>query len=166
MKSGFGKARLRAIEDGCLQSGPSRRDVLIMVTGVVASSLTPLGALATPSEVAEKINDFAGGAKPEPGRVVLGIPEAADNGASVPVTITVESPMTDADHCVAVMIGAEANPFPVVATFYFTPSSGKAEVTTRIRLAATQTVTAVAKMSDGKTYIDQKKVEVTAGGCG
>lgn len=146
----------------------TRRDVLALSAGLaaVAAGFVPRRAQATPEQVAERIAAFAGGGTPEPGRITLDIPEAADNGASVPVTITVDSPMTEADHVVSVMIGAEKNPFPVVATFHFSPMSGKATVTTRIRLAETQTVSAVAKMSDGKTFIDRRKVEVTAGGCG
>lgn len=74
--------------------------------------------------------------------------------------------MTDDSYVESVTIFAEGNPNPEVATFHFTPMSGAAAATTRIRLAKTQNVIAVAKMSDGSTYSDRKEVKVTIGGCG
>ena len=93
-------------------------------------------------------------------------PEIAENGNSVPVTVEVDSPMTDGDYVASVTILADGNPNPEVATFHFTPLSGTAAATTRIRLAKTQNVVAIAKMSDGSTFSDRKEVKVTIGGCG
>lgn len=146
----------------------SRRELMRFASGgvlVAAGAMIAGKAHSTPEEVAAKISEFAAGAKVGSGRIKFDIPEASDNGASVPVTITVESPMTLDDHVAMVMIGAEKNPFPVIATFHFTPMSGSATVTTRIRLAESQTVTAVAKMSNGSIFAEAKTVQVTAGGC-
>lgn len=112
------------------------------------------------------IKEFTGGATPSEGKISLDTPEIAENGNTVPVGVSIDSPMTDADHVVAVLILADGNPTPKVATFNFSTMSGAAEAKTRIRLAKTQNVIAVAKMSDGSTFIDTKEVKVTIGGCG
>ncbi len=74
--------------------------------------------------------------------------------------------MTKDDYVKSVMLLADGNPLPGVATFHFTPMSGEASATTRIRLAKTQNVVAVAQMSNGEVYMDKKQVKVTIGGCG
>ena len=94
------------------------------------------------------------------------MPQIAENGNSVPVTVSVDSPMTADNYVKAVHIVAEANPDPAVASFQFTPMSGKAEVSTRMRLARTQQIVAVAEMSDGSIYSAKTEVKVTIGGCG
>ena len=76
------------------------------------------------------------------------------------------SPMTDDDYVESVVIYAEGNPNPDVAVFHFTPMSGAAEAKTRMRLAKTQNVVAVAKTSKGQVFMDKKEVKVTIGGCG
>jgi sulfur-oxidizing protein SoxY len=98
--------------------------------------------------------------------VKLDLPEIAENGNAVPMTVTVESPMTKDNYVSDVLVVAEANPRGGVVTFHFTPASGVAEANTRIRLAETQNVVAVAKMSDGSFFVDSKQVKVTIGGCG
>ena len=82
------------------------------------------------------------------------------------MTVTVESPMTAQSHVTDVMIVANENPRSGVVTFHFSPASGVAEANTRIRLAATQDVIAVAKMNDGSVFMANKQVKVTIGGCG
>lgn len=84
----------------------------------------------------------------------------------MPVGVSVDSPMTADSFVESVLILADGNPNPAVATFHFTAMSGVAEAKTRIRLAKTQNVIAVAKMNDGSTFIDRKEVKVTIGGCG
>ena len=84
----------------------------------------------------------------------------------MPLSFTVDAPMTDADYVSDVLVVAEGNPNPGVATFHFTALSGKAEASTRIRLATTQNIVVVAKTSGGKFYTAQKLVKVTIGGCG
>ena len=112
------------------------------------------------------IAKFASGKKPADGRVKLDLPEIAENGNTVPMTVSVESPMTEQSYVSEVLVIADGNPRGGVATFYFTPYSGVAEANIRIRLAETQNVIAVAKMNDGSLYIATKQVKVTIGGCG
>jgi len=123
-------------------------------------------ALATVEDLNAAIAEFTGGAEPGEGPLTLTTPEIAENGNSVPVSVLVESPMTDDDHVQSVMILAEDNPLPNVATFHFSSMSGEAKASTRMRLAKTQNVVAVAKMSNGDIYKATNNVKVTIGGCG
>lgn len=131
-----------------------------------AIGLSATEVLALADETNKRITDFAGGKKPAVGTVSLTTPEIAENGNTVPITVDVKSAMTKDDYVEAVMVLADGNPSPGVATFRFTPMSGEASATTRIRLAKTQNVIAVAKMSDGSIHMDKKLVKVTIGGCG
>ncbi|MBI1384604.1 MAG: thiosulfate oxidation carrier protein SoxY [Rhizobiales bacterium] len=147
----------------------TRRSALKLGAGAAALTLIGLPgfeALADQAEVDKLIAEFTGGKKPESGRIALTAPEIAENGNSVPVAIAVESPMTAESHVAAVMLLAAGNPRPGVATFHFSPASGQASATTRIRLARTQDVVAIARMNDGSVFIDTKNVKVTIGGCG
>lgn len=145
----------------------TRREALGLTAGA-AAFLTFGGklAFAAAEETAAAISAFTGGKEPATGKITLDAPEIAENGNTVPVGVAVESPMTADNYVESVMILAEGNPNPQVATFHFTAMSGAAEAKTRIRLAKTQNVVAIAKMSDGSTYIDKKEVKVTIGGCG
>ena len=96
----------------------------------------------------------------------LDLPEIAENGNTVPMTVSVESPMTEQSYVSDVLIVADGNPRGGIATFHFSPASGVAEANTRIRLAETQNVIAVAKMNDGSFFTASKQVKVTIGGCG
>lgn len=107
-----------------------------------------------------------GSAQPVEGRIVLELPPTAENGNVVPFTITIDSPMSDRDFVKAVHIFSTANPKPDVASAYFSPLSGKAVFSSRMRLGRTQDVIAVAEMSDGKVYLGKRNVKVTIGGCG
>ena len=147
----------------------NRRELL--KTGMAGTAIVTFGvpaiALAAADPTAEdRIKEFTGGAEVKDGKVSLTTPEIAENGNTVPVEVSVESPMTADDHVAEVMILAVGNPRPGVATFKFTEMSGEALASTRIRLAKTQDVIAVAKMSDGSVYHGQKEVKVTIGGCG
>ena len=84
----------------------------------------------------------------------------------MPVSVAVESEMSADAYVQEVALFADGNPVPNVATFKFTPMSGSAEATTRMRLAKSQNVIAVAKMNDGSVFMDTKEVKVTIGGCG
>lgn len=146
----------------------SRRAALTLGAGSAALTLvgwSPV-AIATPQAAADDIAKFTAGAKPEQGKISIELPEIAENGNTVPLAFAVDAPMTDADYVSDVLVVAEGNPNPGVATFHFTPLSGKAEASTRIRLAATQNIVVVAKTSGGKFYTAQKLVKVTIGGCG
>jgi sulfur-oxidizing protein SoxY len=144
----------------------SRRDAL----GLGAAALA-LMVVAPPTAIAKNdhedlIKAFTGGKEPTKGKVKLDLPDIAENGNTVPLAFTVESPMTPESYVKDVLIVADGNPRGGIATFHFTPSSGVAEASTRIRLAETQNVIAIAKMNDGALFIDTKPVKVTIGGCG
>ena len=104
-------------------------------------------------------------AGPQRGRVKLELPVLADNGNSVALKVSVASPMTEADHVRLVRLVSERNPEREMAVFYFGPRSGAAEVSTRVRLAGSQTVTAIAEMSDGSQWMDSAHVQVTLSAC-
>ncbi len=145
----------------------SKREFMALGLGSAAALALPaLPAFAEGEKAAARIKEFAGGKEPTVGKVALTTPEIAENGNTVPVEVTVESPMTEESYVQSVLILADGNPEPGVATFHFSPMSGEASATTRIRLAKTQNVVAVAKMNDGSIFMDKKLVKVTIGGCG
>lgn len=146
----------------------SRRAALALGAGSAAITILGWGkgAYATPQAAAGDVAKFTGGAKPESGKISIELPEIAENGNTVPLSFSVDAPMTDADYVSDVLVVAEGNPNPGVATFHFTPLSGKAEASTRIRLATTQNIVVVAKTSGGKYFTASKLVKVTIGGCG
>jgi sulfur-oxidizing protein SoxY len=144
----------------------TRRQALGFAAGAAAVAVLPMSAFATPEDASAMMMEFTGGKMPEAGKVTLTAPEIAENGNTVPVSVSVDSAMSGDDVVDAVMILAESNPNPAVVTFHFTELSGKAEATTRMRLAKTQNVVAVARMKNGAVYMDKKQVKVTIGGCG
>jgi sulfur-oxidizing protein SoxY len=144
----------------------SRREVLALGGGVLAVAGGPWRAAATPAEAAAEVAKFTGGKTAERGKIAIDLPEIAENGNTVPLSIVVDSPMTTDDHVSDIMVVAEANPRPGLAVFHLTPQSGRAEVATRIRMAATQNIVVVAKTSKGQFFTEQKQVKVTIGGCG
>ena len=99
------------------------------------------------------------------GKVKLELPVLADNGNSVPMKVSVESPMSEADHVKVIRLISERNPEREMEVFHFGPRSGAAEVTSRVRLAGSQTVTAIAEMSDGSQWMDSAHVQVTLSAC-
>tara|TARA_R110000744_G_scaffold86948_1_gene169937 strand:- start:99 stop:554 length:456 start_codon:yes stop_codon:yes gene_type:complete len=147
----------------------TRRQALSFSTGAIAFTLAGMRigpAFANAEDTSAAVQAFSGGAEPQSGMMTLKAPEIAENGNTVPVSVSVESPMTADDYVESVAIYAEGNPNPEVVVFNFTPMSGEASATTRMRLAKTQNVVAVAKTSTGKVYIDKREVKVTIGGCG
>ena len=147
-----------------------RRELLTLALGASAAGVVwgglPRDAWAAKNDSAELIKKFAGGKEATQARVRLDLPEIAENGNTVPMTVSVESPMTEESYVTDVLVVAEGNPRGGVATFHFSPASGLAEVNTRIRLAETQNVIAIAKMNDGSVFTASKQVKVTIGGCG
>ncbi len=145
-----------------------RREFVIGATAAVAAAaIVPLAADTAEAKAWEDyIKKATGGATPMEGKVTLKLPEIAENGNTVPFTVSVDSPMTDSDYVKAVHVVATGNPRPEVVTFRFTPLSGKASATSRMRLGKTQDVYAIAEMSNGKFYQGKKLVKVTIGGCG
>lgn len=145
----------------------SRRQMLGVSAGFALMSVAGARIALADVEATDKfIMEFTGGKKPETGKITLTAPEIAENGNTVPVSVEVESAMTDGDLVESVLLVADGNPNPDVATFHFTAMSGTAAATTRMRLAKTQNVIAVAKMADGSVFMDKKEVKVTIGGCG
>jgi len=144
-----------------------RREVVLgLSAGACALTLAPKAAHATRAEADGLIARLAGGVKPQPdGRVRIKLPEIAENGNTVPFTISVDHPMAEGNFVTAIHVVAEGNPAPQVASFHFTPT-GKAEVYARMRLAKTQEVRAIAVLSDGSVIEGGKEVKVTVGGCG
>ncbi|MFQ3622453.1 MAG: thiosulfate oxidation carrier protein SoxY [Acetobacteraceae bacterium] len=157
-----------SITSGVGTSGLGRRAALAGTAGaVVAVALSPKPASASLQPATQAAIRSAVGERPmTEGRITLRVPAIAENGNTVPLTVLVESPMTAADHVKAVHLFADRNPTPDIASFRFTPSCGRAEASTRIRLGETQDVIAVAEMSDGTVFVGRQEVKVTIGGCG
>ena len=138
----------------------NRREALALAAGA-----TGRPALAK-NDSDELIKKFAAGKEPVKGKVKLDLPEIAENGNTVPMTVSVESPMTAESHVTEILVVADQNPRAGVVRFRLSPLSGVAEANTRIRLAETQNIVALAKMNDGSVFMDTKLVKVTIGGCG
>ena len=144
-----------------------RRRILTIAIGAAAAAASSAApAFAAKNDADDLIRKFTGGKTAAEGRVRLDLPEIAENGNAVPMTVSVESPMTEQSYVSDVLVVAEGNPRGGVATFHFSPASGVAEVNTRIRLAETENVIAIAKMNDGSVFKTSKQVKVTIGGCG
>jgi sulfur-oxidizing protein SoxY len=128
-------------------------------------ALPAAGARAQIAALDPTILKITGGALPGTGRVKLEMPVIADNGNAVPVKISVDSPMTVDDRVTAVHLVSDRNPMRHMAAFYFGPESGRAQVATRVRLAGSQTVTALAELSDGTFWMDRARIQVTVSAC-
>jgi sulfur-oxidizing protein SoxY len=144
----------------------TRREIIALAAGSAAAAwLGAKSSSATPHEAAAKVAEFTGGKAPESGKVTIDLPDAVEDGSSVPLAVAVDHPM-EADNFISdILVVSEGNPRPAVATFRFTPLSGRAQATTRIRLAGSQTVIVVAKTKDGRFFRAQKPVQVTIGAC-
>ena len=144
----------------------SRRTFIVASAGVAASVLVrPATLLAQSDSLTSVVRHYAGAAPLREGRVKFDIAPLVDNGNSVPITVTVESPMTALDHVVGIAVFNEKNPQRDVAEFTLGPGAGRAHVATRIRLATTQKLVAVAKMSDGSCWTHTVEVLVTLAAC-
>ncbi len=144
----------------------TRREIIALAAGgAAAACFGARSSSAAPHEAAAKVAEFTGGKTPESGKVTIDLPDAVEDGSSVPLAVAVDHPM-EADNFISdILVVSEGNPRPAVATFRFTPLSGRAQATTRIRLAGSQTVIVVAKTSDGRFFRAQKPVQVTIGAC-
>ncbi len=131
----------------------------------IAAALATRQALATPDSTREWLQSLVKG-QPQEGKITLKAPEIAENGMAVPLTVAVDSEMSEKSYVKALYIAADGNPNPPVAIYEFTPLAGKAEVSLRVKLAQTQNFVAVAEMSDGALYKASREVKVTIGGCG
>jgi sulfur-oxidizing protein SoxY len=123
-------------------------------------------AQAKPETWEEMVKRLVGDAKQSEAKITLEMPEIAENGNTVPFSVMVDSPMTEQDYVKTVYVISTGNPQADVATYHFTPASGKASISSRMRLAKTQDVISIAQLSDGKVLQSKKTVKVTIGGCG
>jgi sulfur-oxidizing protein SoxY len=133
---------------------------------LVAMGLLAPEAAADAKLVEEAMKKLIGDRKPTEGKIKFDLPQIAENGNTVPVTFEVESPMSADNYVKSVHLFAEGNPAADVASFHFSPQCGLAKASTRMRMAGTQNVVAVAEMSDKSVYIAKQQVKVTIGGCG
>lgn len=144
-----------------------RREGLALAVGLMGLSLATRSAqaqMAAPTRAA--IDRVLAARTAEEAGITLRVPPIAENGNTVPMTVIVDSPMTDADHIKAIHVFADKNPTPEVASFRLSPAMGRAQVDTRIRLGQTQDVIAIAETSGGRLLIGRAEVKVTIGGCG
>ena len=139
-----------------------RREFLAGLVGTLAS---PGAALAQGDPLDPPVGIVANGVPVRKGKVKLELPQLADNGNSVPIRIAVDSPMTASDHVKSIRLYSDRNPVPNMANFYLGPRAGKAEINTRVRLAGSQRVTAVAQLSDGTFWSDTAPIVVTLSAC-
>ena len=135
----------------------TRRGLMALTAAVTATSLLPFGPAH--AAVEDAIAEFTGGAVVGEGGITLDTPEIAENGNTVPISVS-------APGAVAIIVLAAGNPNPGVGTFRFGPLAASQSASTRIRLAGTQEVIAIAKMADGSFVRTANTVKVTIGGCG
>ena len=136
------------------------------LAGAAAITLVPLASAdATPESLQAAIKEIVGNATLKEGRVTIDLPPLVENGNTVPLTISVESPMTDADHVKAIHVLNEKNPQPHVFNAWLGPRAGKASISTRIKLADTQKIVAIAETSDGAFWTARADVIVTIAAC-
>jgi sulfur-oxidizing protein SoxY len=147
----------------CATEALTRRSALGLAGAAVVLLVRPVQA--TPEEMSAAMARFTGAVPVQPGRVRLELPPLVENGNSVTLTVTVESPMTPQNHVNTIAVFTEKNPQPNVAVFRFGPRAGRAAVTTRMRLATSQRVTAIVGLSDGSFWSDAADVIVTLAAC-
>jgi sulfur-oxidizing protein SoxY len=151
----------------------TRREFLVLACGAATmtaattakAQLDPNLAVLRRAAYQEALRKVVGDAEVRRGRVKLQLPPLIDNGNAVPLSVAVESPMTDADHVKAIHIFTEKNPLPNVVSVYLGSRAGRARMATRIRLADSGTVTAIAQLSDGSFWSDSAEVVVTLSAC-
>ena len=143
----------------------SRRSLLLAGAAGVSFAGFPLLAAAETDDAAEAIKRIFGDKPIEDGLVSVKLPPIAENGNSVAITVSVDSPMTTADHVSRIAIISPRNPIPEIAVFTLSPASGKAEVSTRIRIAGTQRIRAIAELSDGSLWQGSASTVVTLAAC-
>ncbi|MEA3194551.1 MAG: sulfur-oxidizing protein SoxY [Betaproteobacteria bacterium] len=148
----------------------SRRDFLffsscILVSGEAAAQLPPNIEALRRAALEDAVRKTVGGAQVRNGKVKLDLPPLIDNGNTVPLSVSVDSPMTAADHVTAIHVFTERNPQPYVMSAHLGPRAGRARISTRIRIADTGRVIAIAQLSDGSYWSDTVSVVVTLSAC-
>jgi sulfur-oxidizing protein SoxY len=152
-----------------MKDDSTRRQFLSLAGSAAVLGAAPLVTLrpaeATPASMTSAIRTVVGEAAVRTGRVKLDVPPLVENGNTVPMTVSVTSPMTAADHVVSIHVFNEKNPQPNMGNFYLGPHAGRAQVSTRIRLADSQKIVAIAKLSDGSFWSATTDVVVTLAAC-
>jgi sulfur-oxidizing protein SoxY len=144
----------------------SRRTMLCQLGAAgLLLALWPAVPWATPEAMQQAIRQRIGDREPQPGGMTLTLPKIAETGNSVPLTVTVDSLMSAEDHVLRIHLFVPGNPEPVASTYHLGLRAGKAQISTQIRLARTQTVLALAEMSDGSVRSDAASIVVTLGAC-
>jgi sulfur-oxidizing protein SoxY len=148
----------------------SRRQFLAAAGGLAVAAALPSTAAAQlirtkPNNMPEVIGRLVGTARINKGKVKLGLPPLVENGNLVPLSVSVESAMTATDYVKAIHVFTDKNPLPEVISFYLGPRAGRANFGTHARLADTETVVAIAQMSDGSFWSDSVDVVVTTAAC-
>jgi sulfur-oxidizing protein SoxY len=147
----------------------TRRRFLGLAGGAAVFGTVPVVTLrsaeATPATMTSAIRAVVGEAVVRTGKVKLEVPPLVENGNTVPMTVSVSNPMTAADHVVSIHVFNEKNPQPNMGNFYLGPHAGRAQVSTRIRLADSQKIVAIAKLSDGSFWSATTEVIVTLAAC-
>ena len=144
--------------------GATRRQLLLAGAGLASVALLRPARADVPA-MESAIREFVGKANVRQGKVRLDIPPLVENGNAAPVTLTVDSPMTQKEFVKAIALFNEKNPQPNVAVFHLGPRAGRAQVSTRMRLATSQKITAIAALSDGTFWSDSADVIVTLAAC-
>jgi sulfur-oxidizing protein SoxY len=145
----------------------SRRGFLLvgLFAGTAKAQLPPNIAEIRKAALQEAIGKVVGNAQVRQGRVSVDVPPLIDNGNAVPITVEVQSPMTEADHVRTIHLFTERNPQPYVFTAHLGPRAGKARIATRARIADSGDVIAIAQMSDGSFWQESVRVIVTLSAC-
>ena len=154
--------------DAMTQGTRGRRRFLRATSALAAAPMLPAAARAQPAAAEtfdEALRAIVAGRAPLTTGVTIDTPPLSENGNAVDITVRVASPMTASDHVRAIHVLSEKNPAPRVATFHLTPRAGRAEVSTRIRLAATQSIVVLAETSAGVLHRAQREVIVVLGAC-
>ena len=152
-----------------MKDNSTRRQFLGLAGGAALLGAAPLVTLrpaeATPASMTSAIRTVVGEAVVRTGKVKLDVPPLVENGNTVSMTVSVTNPMTPADHVVSIHVFNEKNPQPNMGNFYLGPHAGRAQVSTRIRLADSQKIVAIAKLSDGSFWSVSVDVVVTLAAC-
>jgi sulfur-oxidizing protein SoxY len=147
------------------QNSTRRRFLGLAGSTALSVAIRVRPAEATPDSMAAAIRTVVGGAPVQNGKVKLDIPPLVENGNSVPMTVSVTSPMTANDYVKSIHVFNEKNPQPNLGNFYLGPRAGRAQVSTRVRLADSQKIIAIARLSDGSLWSVTADVVVTLAAC-
>jgi sulfur-oxidizing protein SoxY len=148
-----------------MQDQATRRDFFALAGGATMLAVTLRPAEATPATMTSAIRSVVGAEPVKTGKVKLEVPPLVENGNTVPMTVSVAHPMAPEDHVRSIHVFNEKNPQPNIGNFYFGPQAGRAQVSTRIRLADSQKIIAIAKLSDGTFWSASVDVVVTLAAC-